>query len=315
MQNRPLLAAAVAVLTGLNILVSAQQQPPAAPLIREGATVKLRDHVWAIPDFNVAGVPNVGIVVGNRATLIIDTGLGPRNGETIVNEMNKVSRNREIYVAFTHFHPEHSLGTAAFRDAKIVMPRIQQQEMQEQGKTMLDTFASRSPAWAELLAGVQYPKADMLIDIEHRWHFLDLGGVRVRMFTGATPLHTRGDTMFWVEEDRVLFSGDLVMSRRFLAANPQASISQWLATLSEAAALEPLHVVPAHGDLGNASLIDKGRQYLQTVQTRVGELKKQGKSEQEAVGVVAAEIAPTYPEWGNPAGSAATARTAFAEAR
>ena len=65
---------------------SARQAPaaaPAPPLIREHATVKLTDHVWAIPDFNVGLVPNVGIIVGSKATLVVDTGLGPRNGETI----------------------------------------------------------------------------------------------------------------------------------------------------------------------------------------------------------------------------------------
>jgi hypothetical protein len=44
-------------------------------------------------------------------------------------------------------------------------------------------------------------------------------------------------------------------------------------------------------------------------------LKKQGKTVDDAVKAIAEEIAPTYPEWGNPAGSAATARAAFAEAR
>ena len=75
------------------------QQSPAGPLVRENATVKLTDHVWAIPDFNIGMVPNVGIVVGSRATLVVDTGLGPRNGETIVREMKKVSTNAEVYVA------------------------------------------------------------------------------------------------------------------------------------------------------------------------------------------------------------------------
>jgi glyoxylase-like metal-dependent hydrolase (beta-lactamase superfamily II) len=299
----------LAVLAG-GCAVSAQQPP--APLVRENATVKLTDHVWAIPDFNVGAVPNVGIVVGSSATLVVDTGLGPRNGETIVREMNKVSRNREIYVVTTHFHPEHSLGASAFKGAKLVMPRVQQQEMQELGNGMKDLFAGRSPAMAELLAGVQYPVADILFDTEHR---LDLGGVNVRLFTKATPLHTRGDTLIWVEEDRVLFSGDLVMSRRFLAASPSASISRWLSTLEELAALKPVRVVPSHGDIGDASLIDRDRQYLQSLQPRVGELKKQGKTVDEVAKAVVQEIAPKYPEWGNPNGSEATARAAFAEAR
>src|SRR5262245_36257589 len=79
------------------------QAPAADPLIKENATVTLSEHVYEIPDFNVGMVPNVGIVVGRRATLVIDTGLGPRNGETVVREMNKVSRNGEIFVVSTHF--------------------------------------------------------------------------------------------------------------------------------------------------------------------------------------------------------------------
>ena len=36
------------------------------------------------------------------------------------------------------------------------------------------------------------------------------------MWRGPAAMHTRGDTMAFVEEDRVLF-GDVVMSQRFLA--------------------------------------------------------------------------------------------------
>jgi glyoxylase-like metal-dependent hydrolase (beta-lactamase superfamily II) len=308
--NRTCFLLLVGIALGANSVPSAQQ--PAPPLVRENATVKLGDHVWAIPDFNRGAVPNVGIVVGSRATLVVDTGLGPKNGETIVREMKKVSSNRETYVVTTHFHPEHSLGASAFKGAKVVMPRAQQQEMQELGSGMKDLFAGRSPAMAELLAGVQYPAADILFDTEHQ---LDLGGVHVRLFAKATPLHTRGDTLIWVQDDRVLFSGDIVMSRRFLAASPQASISRWLSTLEELAALKPLRVVPAHGDIGDAGLIDRDRQYLQSLQARAGELKKQGKTVDEVAKAVAEEIAPRYPEWGDPNGSAATARAAFAEAR
>lgn len=299
------------MLLGLGATLAAQQAPPPA-LVRENATIRLTDHVWAIPDGRVGGVPNVGIIVGTRATLIVDTGLGPRNGETIVREMNKVSRNADVYVATTHYHPEHTLGAGAFKGATVVMPRIQEQDMRELGADTRNRFASASASNGELLDGVDYPKVDIAFDREHT---VDLGGVTVRLFTrGPTPLHTRGDTMIWVSQDRVLFTGDVVMGRRFLGANPMASIRLWLSTLDELAALQPLHVVPSHGDLGDASLIAADREYLRAVQARVAELKKEGKSVDEAVRAIAADIAPKYPQWGNPNGSAATARAAYAEA-
>jgi glyoxylase-like metal-dependent hydrolase (beta-lactamase superfamily II) len=286
---------------------------PAPPLIRENATVKITDHVWAIPDFNVGLVPNVGIIVGSKATLVVDTGLGPRNGEAIVREMKKVSRNADVYVVTTHYHPEHSLGAGAFTGAKLVMTRVQQQEMTELGKGIQDTFASRSPLNKELLSGVPYPTPDILFDREHR---LDLGGVHVRVFwRGPAAMHTRGDTMVFVEEDRVLFTGDVVMSQRFLAAQATASPKTWLSVLDELTALKPLHVVPSHGKLGDAALIDRDRAFIQAVVARVGALKREGKSIEDVVAAVIAEIAPQYPEFGNATNAGAMARAAYVEAR
>jgi glyoxylase-like metal-dependent hydrolase (beta-lactamase superfamily II) len=316
MTGRHLIAALAVVAIWLP--ASAQQPPtatapPAPPLIREGATVKLTEHVWAIPDFNVGLVPNVGFIVGSRGILVVDTGLGPKNGEAIAREMKKLKPAAEVYVVTTHYHPEHSLGASAFKGAKLIMTRVQQQEMSEVGKQIQDTFAKRSPLHAELLNGVPYPTPDILFDREHR---LDLGGVHARlMWRGPSVMHTRGDTMIFVEEDRVLFSGDIVMSQRFLAAQTNSSITTWLSTLDELAALKPAHVVPAHGKIGDATLIARDRAFLQAVQTRAGELKRQGKTADEAIAAVVAEIAPSYPEWGNPSGAAAAARAAYNEAR
>jgi glyoxylase-like metal-dependent hydrolase (beta-lactamase superfamily II) len=286
---------------------------PPAPLVRENAMVKLAEHTWAIPDFNVGLVPNVGIIVGASATLVVDTGLGPRNGETIVREMKKVSTNATVYVVLTHYHPEHSLGTAAFKGAKLLMTRVQQQEMSELGPQIRETFSRRSALTAELLSGAEYPAPDTLFDREYR---LDLGGVHVRMlWRGPSAMHSRGDTMIFVEEDRVLFTGDVVMSQRFLAAQDTSSIATWLSTLDELTSLQPAKVVPSHGSIGDAGLIARDRAFLQAVQERVAELKRSGKSRDEAAAAVVAEIAPKYPEWGNPAGAAVIARAAYTEAR
>src|SRR2546428_11465432 len=187
------------IMTTVACLAIVLQAPqPSGPLIRENATVKLADHVWAIPDFNVGLVPNVGIVVGSRATLVVDTGLGPRNGEAIVREMKKVSANADVFVVLTHYHPEHSLGAAAFKGAKLLMTRIQQQDMTELGKQIQDAFAGRSAVTSELLNGVAYPTPDILFDRDYR---LDLRGVHARpVWRGPAAMLTRRDTMILLEE-------------------------------------------------------------------------------------------------------------------
>ena len=94
--------------------VRAQSTAPPDPLVKEGITVKLGEHTYAIPDGNVPLVPNVGIVVGSRAVLVIDPGLGQRNGEAVLREVAKVGVGKPLFIASTHFHAEHTTGALAF---------------------------------------------------------------------------------------------------------------------------------------------------------------------------------------------------------
>src|SRR6185369_8935120 len=210
-----------ALLVGANALV-AQRAPAPDPLVKEGITVKVAPHTFVIPDQNVGLVPNVGIVVGSRATLVIDPGLGRRNGETVLREVAKVSKNTELYIASTHYHAEHTTGYIAFpASAKYINSKIQEADFAESGMQMVQQFAGRSPVTAEILKDAARRTADITFDREY---LLDLGGVRIR-FVVVGPTHTRGDTGFFVEGDNVLFSGDVVMNESFLAATDVSSMT------------------------------------------------------------------------------------------
>jgi glyoxylase-like metal-dependent hydrolase (beta-lactamase superfamily II) len=284
-------------------------QPP-LPLIRENATVKVSEHVYVIPDGNVGAVPNVGIVVGRNATLVIETGLGPRNGQTVLREVEKVSKNQTLYVMGTHFHAEHILGESAFpATAKVIRARAQQQDIDEFG--VQPNFAARSAGMADLVKDAQFRRADEIFDSEK---ILDLGGVRARLlWYGGT--HTNGDTLIYIEGDNVLFAGDVVMNRRFLAFNAtmRSSVQAWIDSLDKLAPLRPTRLVPSHGEMGDGSLIETNRTYLRALQSRAAQLKREGKSADQAADTIAAEFKAKYPEWTGNAGAAA--RIAYSEAR
>ena len=296
----------------LAAIVVAAQAPSTDPLIRESALSKVSEHVYVISDLNVGLVPNVGIIVGSRATLVVDTGLGPRNGQTVLKVTNSVSTNRELYVVSTHFHPEHALGESAFpATAKLIRARAQQQDIDEFGLSLAKTFSSRSPLVAELLDGAQFRKADVIFDREHT---LDLGGVRVRMLS-LGPTHTRGDTIVWVEGDRILFAGDVVMNRTFVAfASPYSSVKAWLADFDQLEPLNPVKIVPSHGGVGDASLISEQRTVMRAIQSRAADLKKQGKTADETAATVQSEMTAKYPNWAASARVGAIAKAAYAEA-
>ena len=294
---------------------SAFAQPlasPAPPLVKEGTTVKVSDHVYVIPDNKVGLVPNVGFIVGEKGILIVDTGLGPRNMEVVLKEAAKVGPNRDLYLLATHFHPEHAGGSSALpANGKFIVARIQQQDIEELGPGMMKQFSSMTPLNAELLNNAQYRKPDVLFDTDYR---LDLGGVAVQL-KALGPTHTRGDTIAFVEPDRVLFAGDIVMNKRFLAFGAQSSATAWLRVLDQLDSLHATKIVPSHADMGDGSLIAQQRTALKEIQARVRELKGQGKTADEVATTVTSEFQAKYPDWTTPNRAGAAAKSFYTEDR
>lgn len=285
------------------------QQAARGPMVREGATVKVSEHVYVIPDDGVPGVPNVGIIVGKKATLVIDTGLGRDNGAIVLRETQKVSGKTDIYLATTHVHPEHDLGAHAFpASTKMIRSQAQVSEIAEFGQQTADAFRKRSPVMMQLLEGAEFRKADITFDKEH---MLDLGGVKVRILA-VGPNHTPGDTVFFVQNENVLFSGDVAMKGLPAFASPKASLSQWLESLNKLDALKSTLIVPSHGPQGDASFIANYRRYLTQVRDRAVALKAEGKTLEQATQAIAAELKDQYADTGRMAGAV---RTAYAEAR
>jgi glyoxylase-like metal-dependent hydrolase (beta-lactamase superfamily II) len=283
-------------------------QPLPPPMIKEGVTQKIAEHVYVIPDFDVVLVPNVTIVVGTRGTLVVDTGMGAKNGQAVMREVDKVSKGPGLYLVATHIHPEHDLGAGGFPPrTKMLRSKEQEADIQETGLSTAKVFANFSPVIGELLQGAEFRKADISFEREH---VVDLGGVRARvMAMGAN--HTRSDIAVFVEGDRVLVTGDLVMMGLPQFTAPSARIATWLGSLDTFDALKPVRIVPSHGAMGDASMIATYRSFLTTVRDRAAALKRGGKTVDETVRTLQDELQARF----NRAQMASAVRAAYNEAQ
>ena len=279
------------------------------PLVSEETLTRVSDHVYAL-----VGFPNVGIVVGNRGTLVIDTGLGERNGATVLRAAQKLAKGPNLYLTTTHYHSEHTAGEQAFpANTVIIRSTVQQEEMNKRVAAHLEVFRNMSTQNKELLQEVKFRTPDILFDREMK---LDLGGVTARLFwLGAA--HTKGDELIFVEEDSVLFPGDIVQKNVFpILPNEDASLKGWLAILDNVEALRPRWIVPDHGAaVVDASQFGKEREYLLALQARAWELKRQGVLAGDAGKQVTAEFHTKYPDWPNPNNIAGEVQRAYEQAQ
>lgn len=304
--------ALIALLAAIASPAWAQRAYTGLPIVKDGTTVKVSPHVYVIPDENTRGVPNVGIIVGTRATLVVDPGMGLKSGQAVLRETAKVGKGSELILVNTHFHPEHTTGELAFpASTRIVRAAAQQQDIQEMGMQMVREFAGRSAELADLLKEVNGFRAPA--ETFEREKTLDLGGVRVRLIR-LGPAHTRGDTAILVEGDGVLFSGDLAMSKVFPAfATPQSRADTWITSIDALAALRPSQIVGAHYGMGDASILTAYRGYLTALRARVAELKREGKSVDETAATLRKEFAAKYPDWDQPVRVEAAVKAVYAE--
>ena len=120
---------------------------PPPPKVDPNALIEVAPGIHVIGDRRVPLVPNIGIVLGNEAALVVDTGMGPENGSKVLDVAKRLAGRRRLILTLTHFHPEHGFGAQAFKgQAKIVYNTAQRDEFAGKGAAYLGMFRGFGPA-------------------------------------------------------------------------------------------------------------------------------------------------------------------------
>jgi glyoxylase-like metal-dependent hydrolase (beta-lactamase superfamily II) len=277
--------------------------PPAPDVVPSGIT-EIADGVWVIPDQRVPLVPNVGIVLGEERALVVDVGMGPQNGRRVLTAAQELAGTRPLVVTTTHFHPEHGFGLQAFRGkASTIYNHAQLIEFREKGQAYLGMFRTFGPNVADALEGVELVEPDETYGGDSMT--LDLGGRTVQLLTRGRA-HTRGDQIVFLPVERILFTGDLVESRifpiypYFPPDDADVDGGLWIDVLAWLEALDPAHVVPGHGEVGDGSLIAAAREYHVLIRDETFAHADAGADPDDAVATIEPAVRNRYPDWDQP---------------
>jgi glyoxylase-like metal-dependent hydrolase (beta-lactamase superfamily II) len=277
---------------------------PPAPDVDETQIHEIAAGVWVIPDRRVPLVPNIGIVVGEDRALVVDVGMGPRNGERVLRAAKEKAGGRPLVVTTTHFHPEHGFGLQVFRgESHMVCNRSQLEELRDKGAAYVEMFKTFGSSVADALEGVELVEPDETYDGDRTE--LDLGGRTVELLNRGLA-HTRGDQVVWLPEERILFAGDLVESRifpiypYFPPEDADVNGSLWIEVLRWLEELGPRQVVPGHGEVSDVSVITDARDYHELLRDLTFAQVDAGASADEAVAAIETGIHERYPDWIQP---------------
>jgi len=216
---------------------------------------QLSAHCWA---YTAEGDPNSGVIIGDRFILVSDATATPAMARDLIARIRTVSDKPIKYVLLTHYHAVRVLGASAYFHegaSEIIASQGTYELIVERGKEDMQSEMERFPRLfrnAETIPGLTWPTmvigggGDPMKGDKPGRLTVDLGGVRVQIWSPG-PGHTRGDTIAWVEEEKVLFSGDLVEYEAGVYTG-DAHLEEWPATLEALRALGAHALVPGRGE-------------------------------------------------------------------
>ena len=274
-----------------NSFASASDTREQKPQVRE-----LAPGVYGyISDFD----PNCGFIVGDDHVVLIDTRPTPRMARDFLADIRQVTDKPVKFIVLTHYHAVRVLGASAFSDAQaIIASQGTLDWVHERGQADFESEVGRFPrlfAGVEEIPGLTVPT----ITFEREMSlWVDKRELRLQCLGRG---HSGGDTVVWMPDCRVLFSGDVVENRCGVYAG-DAYIGDWANTLDAVRALAPEVLVPGRGAVlrgaaACAEAIDLTQDFLATLlaSVRAGIDAQQGL--RECFERAQAAMKPRFGDW------------------
>jgi len=289
--------------TAMSEMDSVEAAAAPAPVVTADP-VEILDGVYVIPDGRVPLVPNVGIVLGDRLALVVDTGMGPTSGARVLEHARELAGDRPLLLTVTHFHPEHGFGAQVFEEAALVVYNTaQRDELRQKGEAYIQMFRGFGDSVAEQLVDVRL--VDPHLTYDGLSAEIDLGGRTARLLTWGRA-HTGGDQVVFLPGESVVFGGDLFETRMFPIVpyfppdDTDVDGDRWIEVLGKVIELGPAIVVPGHGEVTNLALVEAVRDYLVTMRDEAAAAKRDGLTADQAVETLASAVRERHPDWENP---------------
>ena len=203
---------------------------------------KLGDGLYA---YTAEGDPNTGIIVGDDCCMVIDTQATPAMAKDVIARVKAVTDKPIKYVLLSHYHAVRVLGASAYGASEIIASEATRKLVVERGEQDKASEIARFP---RLFRGVDSVPPGMTwptLTFKDSMTFW-LGKRRVEIIHLGRG-HTAGDTIAWVPDSGVMFSGDLVEYKSACYCG-DAHFRDWPRTLDRLQTFMPDALMPGRGD-------------------------------------------------------------------
>lgn len=260
--------------------VAAGAEPLAVGEVAPGIYVHQGPHEAATPA-NLGGYANIGFIVGEEAVAVVDSGGSAAQGARLRAAVREVTDLPIKYVILTHVHPDHMLGSAAF---KVDRPEFVGHHR------LARAMAARGPFYVEALEraigdaarGTEIVLPTVTVEGELE---IDLGRRRLRLIAQGAA-HTDNDLAVYDTATGTLWASDLLFVDRIPVVD--GSLTGWLSVMGELRRIPARRAIPGHGPpaVDWPAALDAQETYLSVLRDEIREIIARNGTMEEAVATV-----------------------------
>lgn len=249
--------------------------------------------------YTAEGDPNTGVIIGDDSVMVIDAQATPLLANDVIANIRKVTDKPIKHVLLTHYHAVRVFGASAFKASEIIASEMARNMIVERGQEDKDSEIGRFPrlfrGQETIPPGLTWPTLTF-----QRRMTLWLGKRRVEI-VHAGRAHTAGDTIAWVPDSGVMFSGDIVEFHSACYCG-DSHLADWPRTLDRIAGFRPTALVPGRGDaLVGADKVRAGfegtRDFVETLYGAAAESVAKGRTLKETMAAARAVMDPKFSTW------------------
>jgi glyoxylase-like metal-dependent hydrolase (beta-lactamase superfamily II) len=253
--------------------IATSHYPPAGVKVR---AQQVAAHSYYIPGLagaastrNEGFMSNAGFVITPAGVVVFDTLGSPSLAQEMLKRIRERTQQPIKRVIVSHYHADHYYGIQVFKDlgAEIWAHEAGKGVVgSEAGKMRFEQRKQILGKWINDRTQ-RFPQPDLWLSGDTDF---ELGGLHFHI-RHVGPAHSDEDLVMYVEEDGVLYAGDLVFKGRVPFVG-DADSKRWLNALEKLIALNPKVLVPGHGGASDTPMQDLTltRDYLVFLRTEMG---------------------------------------------
>jgi len=220
---------------------------------------------------NLGRIGNAGFIVGDTGVVAVDTGTSYRHGVVLLALIRRVTDKPVRVALITHARQEFLFGAAAYREQAIPI------HMQRKSAGLMQARCERCLKTLKQVLGDDAMQGTAMFKPDHEYersHSIDMIGRRIQvLYYGHSS--GPGDVAVLDVQSGVLFAGGLLDHLRIPDVQ-DSDLDGWTRALQALRGLPITVVVPGHGPLASAKVIDSVERYLAQLQAGARDLLRSG---------------------------------------